>query len=531
MKKNGPHTQIMDVALVLSSAALAYQYTRMSNQRKALGIVSKRDNEFHDGGDFAPDYAIQEPLYRKHGDPRKRGDINTIYTDQLNEYRSELPIGTLNLRASGYRPLWTEQDQPPRQTPQEYVQDLDNSAVTRTDVAATRRDNLTDNAIRHLRSNLRTQDGVPDDQIRVAPPVRGGPRRDSDILRPRYDAFNFGEDLTVIEQDQFVRGHHVGSAKPNLIRQDQGHEVRADRAMEMQGVGRAQGTGLLPGGGSFRGRMASSGQSLPTLQWDWGRSGNRAPVLSAGANSRDDFVEETRGMNVDSHAASMGSSKGTQHQQRGAMRNAHTFGLRMLLDLPSKMLGGNRAPAVSTTAATPASQLTGPLVDAPQKPAAAPNTSTQKRPAALSTGFGNATNRRPDLPTVNASTKKPSTFKGMSAAPAAQVSGPNILDLPPPIIGRQHNVGQSTAVAPTRGEVATALLTEDVHTLPTQAGAGARSNQLRLNRTDESITLTDELDTERLTAPRANALPYTRPISTLVPGINAAREQGEFRRR
>lgn len=519
----------MEAVLVISSAALAYQYAR-TKARAELGIVNKRHEEFHDGGDFEPDTRMQEPVLRSFGDLRKRGPtVNTIYNEQIENFRQEGPIGTLNLRSAGYRPMWMEQDAPPRQQPMESLGEMDTTVESRIDVDALRRSNLTDSVTRHLRSNTRVHDGVRDDQEHVEPPVRGGPRRDSDILQPRYHAFNFGEDLTghEIGDLQQVRGHHVGSAKPVLIRADQAHEVRADRSMDMHGV-----SGLKPGGvGGVRGRMAASGQALPTLEWEWGRSGNRASVLAAGGNTRDGFVEETRGMDVNAAEVSQNSSKGTQHQQRGAMRNKHTFGLRTLLDLPSVSVGNDRAPAVSTVTAAPRSQMTGPLVEAPSRPDAAASTSTQKRPAALSGGFGDATNRRPDLAKVDLSVKTTTSFRGMSAAPRSSSTGPIIPELPPVVIARQHNVGQSTAIAPTRGATDNSLLTEDVNTLENQSATGVRSNEMRLNRNSEAIRLQDELNGDALTAPRSTPLAYTRPISTLLPSQNAQREPGEFRRR
>jgi hypothetical protein len=469
----------------------------MSKARANLGIVNKRHEEFHES-DFGPDIRMQEPVLRSFGDLRKRGPtVNSIYNEQVENFRQEGPIGTLNLRAAGYRPMWVEQDAPPRQQPMESLNEMDTTVESRIDVDALRRSNLTDSVTRHLRSNVRLHDGVPDDQERIAPPRRGGLMQTDPTLQPRYHAFNFGEDLTVHETGdlQRVRGHHVGSAKPPLIRQDQSHEVRADRAMDMYGI-----AGLKPGGvGGVRGRMAASGQALPTLEWEWGRSGNRATVLAAGGNTRDGFVEDTRGMDVNASVVSQNSSKGTQHQQRGAMRNQHTFGLRTILDLPSVSTGNDRAPAVSTTTAAPRSQM--------------------------------AAEKRPDLAKVDLSVKTTTSFRGMSAAPRASSTGPIIPELPPVVIARQHNVGQSTAIAPTRGATDNSLLTEDVNTLDNQRAAGVRSNEMRLNRNSEAIRLQDELNGDALIAPRSTPLAYTRPISTLVPSQNSQREAGEFRRR
>ena len=513
----------MEVLLVASSAALAYHITR---HRQHIG----RGEEFRES-DFQPDESLQGPKLKTFGHTKPRGpSVNTIYTDVVENYRAETPIGTVDFRRAGFRPMWTEQDAPPAQRREETVLKFD-EVKNHVDVASEKRNNTTHSVLRHLSSNRNTRDGVFEDQERVAPPVRGGLSQNAPTLQPRHHRFAFGEDLTghVVDESGAVKGQQASGGRSQLFR-GEAHEIRPDRALEMAGSSSGAPRGLRPSG-SIRGKNGVPlGTPLPTLEWNYGATGNRAAVLASGAHVRDEFVEPTRGMDVLAESVESGAAAGTKHRQGGHMRSAFTFGLRQLLDLPSVQTAPDRAPAVST-ASVPVptniqqNRIQLPTVNASHKRNATTFRSTSTTPAPA------MQQNRIQLPTVDASHRRnATTFRSTTTGPRAQSVAPRIPDLPPPIVNyASHPVGQTTSTPAPRSAVTQLEAEVDLSTAAPER-AGVRPFEFRDNRNIAATTavLADEL-------PTGLRMPFTVPsqipISRITPSEGTQREPGEFLRR
>lgn len=484
----------MEALLVISSAALAYHIT---NQRRLVGS-NDRDAPFRNS-DFQPDESLQGPKLQTFGHTKPRGpSVNIIHDDIVDNYRSETPIGTVNFRAAGFRPMWTEQDKPPLQERQERVLKFD-EGTQNIDAHAESMRVMAGHVTQHLASNRRIHDGVLPEQERVAPPVRGGLSQNAPTLQPRHHSFALGEDLTGQVLDGNVSGgQQVSGGRSQLFRTET-HEVRPDRALDMHGVSAPK--GLRPSG-SIRGSNATlGGTALPTLEWDYGATGNRASVLSSGAQVRDRFVEPTRGMDLDSDAPLKGSAAGTQHRQGGSMRSRFTYGLRQLLDLPTPAPAPDRVDTVSTTRPKPAADIQ---------------------------------QNRIELPTVDASHRKNATRFASSTTGPRSASTPSarmIPDLPPPLVNYgSHPVDQSSSQPAPAAQVTNLVV--DVDTTRASQNAALRPFEFRENRNIAGTTavLQDELPVTGLLMP----FDVTRRRAggpTVVPSEGTQREPGEFLRR